>query len=277
MKQFFLWFGLFGIAIKADAQQQTDQAHLSGQFSTSVFTNSDAVLSEKKLDKALYSRLSAAFPNWLITMDTRTGGFKDLNGTPIAVAGNSVEEKARNLMRSQLSAAGINVAEWVLSGTQTASKGISYAYFTQVIAGKEVSFSKMHFRFTADGKIARIYMKGYGKPETALVPVISEARALEAALDGMGAAAISHAAVQEGWEWFPVPSAKGYELRPAYKITAAGSMSANSSIPLDLQAYVDGINGRLLYRDNSIKDAVDLKVVNSVFTKGILEPQELVG
>lgn len=277
MKKFFLWFGLFGTTIQADAQQQTDQTHLSGQFSTSVFTNNDAALSEKKLDKALYTRLSSAFPGWLITMDTRTGGFKDLNGTPIAVPGNSVEEKARNLMRTQLSGAGINASEWILSGTQTASKGITYAYFTQAVAGKEVTFSKMHFRFTADGKIARIYMKGYGKPDVALVPAISEARALEAALDGISGAAVSKAAVLDSWEWFPVPSAKGYELRPAYKITATGSIGTNSSIPLDLQAYVDGISGRLLYRDNSIKDAVDLKVANSVYTKGILEPQEFVG
>lgn len=277
MKQFFLWFGLVATAIKAEAQQQTGPAHLSDMFGVSVFSNDDVAPGAGNLNKGMYSSLSSAFPTWLISMDTRTGGFKDLNGSPIAVPGNSVAEKAKNLMTTQLSVAGIHASEWTLSGTQTTTKGISYAYFTQSVAGREVVFSKMHFRFTADGKIARINMKGYGQPDVSLVPSLPEGKALEIALSGMSGAVVSKSAVQTEWEWFPVPSAKGYELRPAYKITAEGLISEGSNIPLDLYAYVDGINGNLLYRDNSIKDAIDLKVVNSVYKNGFLNPQELVG
>jgi hypothetical protein len=277
MKQIFFLFGVSAMTLGANAQQQGAQQHIGDLFGVSVFANNHAGRSEKNIDKAAYSKLSSAFPKWSVSMDSRTGGFKDLNGSPMAVPGSSLEEKARNLMVNQLSAAGINASEWVLSGTQTTVKGISYAYFSQLIAGKAVVFSKMHFRFTADGKIARINMKGYGKPDLALTPSISGSKALETALSDMSGAVVTTSGVADSWEWFPIPSANGYELHPAYKVMAEGRIDQQSSIPLNLFAYVDGVSGELLYRDNETKDAADLHVIGKIYTDGFLNPQRIVG
>lgn len=276
MKQLFFLFGLSAISIGSNAQQQNEHQHTGNQFGVSVFANSQYLNPTNRADAGMQAKLSGKFPGWIITTDRWTGGFKDLNGAPIAIAGANPEEKARNLMTNQLSVAGINASEWVLENKQTTEKGINYLYFYQQVDGRKVAFTKMHFRFTADGKIARINMKGYGTPDASLKPIIASAKALEIAVSELDGAVVSSQKIED-LEWFPIPSENGYTLHPAYRFSVEGKVQESGSVPLNLQGYVDAISGALLYRDNETKDASDLKIVGSIFTDGYTKPTKVVG
>lgn len=278
MKQLFFLFGLSAVSLAAFAQQDQHQ-HSGNKFGVSVFTNSHTLHPEKRADIGTYAKLSVHFPGWYIATDRWTGGFTELNGKAFSVAGADFESKARALMTKQLAVAGINSADWVLQNQLTNPKGFVMLYFTQKVAGKNVVFAKMNFRFTPDGKIARINMKGYGNPDVSLKASVSTVKALETGIAEMDGAIITTQNIDENWEWFPIPSSKGFELHPAYKFTAEGKMSQNSPIPLNAFGYVDAITGDLLYRDNEVKDAdtTNLQVNGNIYKNGALNPTTLSG
>lgn len=276
MKQLFLLFGLSAISIGTNAQQHADN-HTGDKFGVSVFTNSHFLRPAKRADVGVQAKLAAKFPGWYIATDRWTGGFKDLNGKPIAVGGSTLEEKARNIMNNQLAVVNIKGSEWKLQGQQTNQSGITYLYFYQEVAGMKVAFTKMHFRFTADGQLARVNMTGYGAPDPKLNPTIGAAKALEIASAELDGAVITSKNIEADLEWFPIPSNEGYTLHPAFKFSIEGKVAQSSSVPLNMFGYVDGVTGELLYRDNETKDATDLTVVGSIYTNGILSAPQLVG
>lgn len=280
MKQLFFLFGLSAISYGSSAQQQGEQhLHTGNRYGVSVFTNSHNLHPEKRVDIGMYAKLAAQFPKWYIATDRWTGGFKDLNGAPVTVPGKTLEEKVINLMNSQLAVAGIKASEWQLEKKQTTLKGFTYLYYYQEVAGKRIAFTKMNFRFTPDGKIARINMKGYGNPDVSLVPVISTSKAVDIATAELNGAIISSKNIDENWEWFPIPSGKGFQLHPAFKFSVEGKSQESGSVPLNLSGYVDALTGDLLYRDNEVKeaDSTDLKIVGNVLTDGYLNPPKVVG
>src|SRR5690606_34385265 len=61
---------------------------------------------------------------------------------------------------------------------------------------------------------------------------------------------------------FPVPTANGYELRPAYAFNIKGQ---GEDIPVDLDGYVDGITGKVLYRTNRVKETINKTVKGEVY------------
>lgn len=277
MKQLFFLFGLSALSLNTFAQQNDQHQHIENKYGVTVFANSHTLRPEKRADIGVNAKLQTQFPTWFITTDPWTGGFKELNGKPFTVSGSTLLEKANNLMKNQLSVVNINPAEWKLDNQFTNNKGFTYLYFYQEVDGKRVSFAKMNFRFSPDGKIARINMKGYGKPDISLIPAINEAKVLDVATQELEAAVIKSKSVAPDLEWFPIPSSKGYTLHPAYKFNIFGHSQESSSIPLNIFGYVDAITGDLLYRDNETKDAIDLKVVGSVYTDGFLNPAKVVG
>lgn len=277
MKQLFFLFGLSALSLNTFAQQNDQHQHSADLYGFTVFANSHTLRPEKRADIGVHAKLQAKFPTWFITTDPWTGGFKDLNGKPFAVSGATLLDKANHLMSNQLSVVNIKPADWKLEQQFTNNKGFTYLYFYQEVDGKKVAFAKMHFRFAPDGKIARIYMKGYGNPDLSLLPGISESKALEIATQDLDGAIITQQSVASNLVWFPIPSSKGYSLHPAYKFSVEGNVQKSGAVPLIINGYVDAITGDLLYRDNEIKDAIDLKVVGSVYTDGFLNPSKVVG
>lgn len=277
MKRLFFLFGLSAISVSTFAQQNSQHSHTGDKFGVSVFHKSHLLTPISRADKGTHAKLSAQFPSWMIGTDQWTGGFRELNGAPIAVSGATLLEKAKNLMKNQLSVVGIQAEDWKLDHQFTNNKGYTYLYFYQEVAGQKVTFAKMHFRFTQEGKIARINMTGYGNPDVSLVPSIAPDKALDIATSEMEEAVITNKSIDKNLVWFPIPSEKGYALHPAYKFSAEGTIAQSSSIPLNMFGYVDAVTGDLLYRDNETKDAINLKVVGSVYADGYLNPARSVG
>lgn len=279
MKQLFILFGLTAISLSSQAQQQANNnlQRTGDRFGVSVFTNFRSIQLEQRADKGVQAKLAAQFPKWYIATDKWTGGFRDLNGPGISVSGKSLSDKATSLMQQQLAVVGIKPNEWVLEGQHTSSNGFQYLYYVQVVDGKQVAFSRMHFRFNPAGQIVRIFMNAYGQPDLSVTPVITADKALDIAQLELGAATITNKVVEDNLEWFPIPSTKGYTLHPAYKFTIEGTVQESNSIPLYLKGYVDAVTSELLYRDNETKDATNLKIKDSIFTNGFTNPKTLVG
>jgi hypothetical protein len=277
MKQFFPLLGLSLISLGTFAQQNDVHQHTGDLFGVSVFANSHSLQPEKRADIGVRTKLLAQFPTWMIATDPWTGGFKELNGKPFVVSGASLLEKATNLMKNQLSVVGIKSTEWKLEEEFTNPKGFHFLHFYQEVAGQKVAFAKMQFRFTPDGKIARIHMKGYGTPDLSLIPVITVDKALNIALSELGDAVVTNKSIEKDLAWFPIPSSKGYTLHPAYCFWVEGKVQESSSVPLNMFGFVDAITGALLYRDNETKDAIDLKVVGRIYTDGYTNPVKIVG
>lgn len=273
MKRFTLLCSLTALALSAGAQQTQ---HIDN-FGVSVFYGSHTLPAPIKPDAALRAQLQKNFPGWYIGMDGWTGSFSELNGPAIGIPGASLEEKARMAMRSKLAGTGVTESEWKLLDSRTTVNGATLLSFTQEIDGHAVSFARMDFRFTPDQKLARIHLRSYGAPNPSLTPVLGSGKALTTATENMDAAIIEVQNVEADWQWFPIPTASGYQLHPAYKFTLTGHMRNNNNIPLNAFGFVDALTGELLYRDNEVKDAAEVKVVGRVLDKGFNEPSSVKG
>ncbi len=270
MKRISFLFGLSVLALCANAQQQMTSPENNYNFS--VFTNSNGLHPVKRADIGTWTKLAAKFPSWYIETDQWTGGFKDINGKPIALPGTSLENKARYCMTNLLNVVAVNSTEWELAGQATNKKGFTYLYFTQKIAGHTVTFAKMNFRFSSDGKLARVTMQGYGIADSKLTPVITKDEALADAVKDLSGISISSITANDNWVWFPILSETGYTLHPAFNFEVKASAINANSIPLDMTGYVDAITGALLYRNNEAKDAVNLTVKGTVYKNGTTLP-----
>lgn len=273
MKQVTLLCGLAALTFSAGAQQIQ---HIDN-FGVSVFRGIHTLPAPVQPDATLRAQLQKNFPGWYVGMDGWTGSFSELNGPAIVVSGSTPEEKARIAMRSLLGGTGIDEKQWLLEDIRTTVKGATIVSFVQSIDGHKLSFARMDFRFTADQKLARIHLNGYGNPDLSVKPVLSASALMSAATADMDAAVIDNREVDANWQWFPIPTASGYQLHPAYKFTLSGHMTANSNIPLNAYGFVDAVTGELLYRDNEVKDAADVKIVGRVYDKGYLEPTSVKG
>ena len=80
---------------------------------------------------------------------------------------------------------------------------------------------------------------------------VKEQEAKLAATKDLTDVTITSSNIDHNWSWFPIPSAKGYELHPAWHFKITGKIPG--SIPLKLTGYIDAINGALLYRTNEVK------------------------
>ncbi len=205
----------------------------------------------------------ASFPGymtgWVSHRDRITGMHRDLYGPAITVPGNSLTEKATYCLEQILPAVGISKNGWKLTHTSTASHA-GYAHFEQLFSGHKVTFARLTLRFTQDGKLVRIRNYSYGDPEMHSTPAISSEVALATAIENINHFSISGQTTTD-WEWFPVPSEYGYALHPAWPFKIDGIVNGAET---SLTGYIDAVNGQLLYRDNEVKDNVDLNVQGAI-------------
>ena len=257
MRKFLLTAGMAAITLPA-------LAHGGGNnYTYSVFNGSNMVATANAKGSEERAAIKANFSNWMISIDKTSGSVFDMYGQAFAVQGNTNEEKAQNLMLQKLKHAGIDPAEWKLSRNTTGPKA-AYVDYRQFIDGHEVVFAKLSFRFSLDGKITRIKKHIYGKPVAASISISNaEATNSAAILNDVEVTKLAATKADAEWVWFPVPTENGYELHPAWHVTASGN--DKTSIPFELDGYVDATTGELLYRENKVKTDVDVQVFGSVY------------
>ncbi len=252
------------------AQAQDTKAN----FSKSAFKSYRSLPANKKAVDATIKKIKATFPGWAVVTDKVDGSFIDIYGRGITLAGATNAQKAQQCLEEQLSALGLVSSEWI-QGKSITGPNADYVNYTRKVSGHAVVFSNLTFRFTKSGELMRIQMQHYGQP-VATVPSISVADAKTAALNDLrdfNNITISGADIEAGWSWFPIPVSGGYELRPAYAFIVNGK--ENDGLPLKLRGYIDGVNGKILYRYNQVKDAFDVTVKGNVYKAGITNPSTL--
>lgn len=265
IKKFLLFTGCITCLSTAFAQNKANT------YSISVFKN--ARIASVSDDKLLATSEAAAtsFPGWSIEMDKPTGHFRDMYGKAIKMSGSGVTEWVNNAITQKLNDLDVNADEWQQTSTAKTDKAI-FASYVQTFAGHTVVFSKLSFRFTPAGELIRVQMKNYGKPADATL-TLAAADAAKAAIADLSGINVTSNEINEQWEWFPIPSASGYVLHPAWHFTVKGSTQSNA--PIQLSGYVDATNGNILYRTNEIKDAFDLTVKGNVYKDGTSYPATL--
>jgi len=266
MKFKFSFLALASLATVASAQQ-----YHANNFDISVYRNYTDIPVNSRINRAaVKSEVNKQFPQWYVISDKLTGTFTDIFGDAISISGNDIVQKVNFCFNNQLKALGVNQQEWVETESTTTDHG-SFASYKQYLNGHEVAFSYLKFRFTKDGKLSRIQMKAYTKPDNA-APVISGQTALQNATATLTGATVKQSEIANDWSWFPVPSHNGYELRPSYSFSVLGD---NEGAPLELSGYVDATNGEVLYRSNAVKETLDMIVKGQVYKQNPLLPSSL--
>lgn len=263
MKLKLLFLSLMAATAGVFAQEHH---HHAGAYNISVYKNFKDLPVSKRIDQAANKRkVNTQFPNWYVFSDKLTGKFSDITGQAVSIPGNSVEAKAAYCFNNQLKALGIDGGEWLRTQNTDAdfAKTVNYK---QSINGHEVIFSRLSFKFSGDEKLMRIQHKSFGMPVYA-APVLSVRDALAAAGSDLSAVKIDHAAIDENWVWFPVPSRNGYELKPSWAFTIYGH---DNYLPVELTGYVDGLTGEILYRTNGVHETADLTITGSVYKQNPL-------
>ncbi len=223
------------------------QEHKS--YNYSVFGSYSAMPANATAVQKTRAQTAAAFPGWHTTVDKLSGYFTDIYGKTMEVPGADNVARAQALMSDRLAQLGVNAGDWQLVATPQA-RNADYVNYIQVIDGHKVAQARLSFRFTKEGKLARILMKNYGVPAIA-GPATGKEEAIAAAKTGMESVTVSSENAQE-WVWFPVPGKDGYDVHPAWKVLVNGDEPG--SIPLTMTAYVDAVTGKLLYRTNHTRD-----------------------
>lgn len=260
-------FGIAVFALPAIAQQYDHDVYDKSVFSD--FRNIQAV--DKNAMMATNEKVKAIFPGWNASIDKLSNNFLDIYGDAISVPGNTVADKAQYLMTNKLKGLSVDAAEWQIVRNQKAPHA-SYVDFDQYINGHQVVFSRLSFRFTTSDKLVRVRMDNYGHP-LQVAPALDRAAILRTAaltkdLSNVSAAVIE---VANDWVWFPVPTAKGYEVKPSWAFTV--SCKTSTDMPMELKGYIDGMTGELLYRTNDVKEAFNVTVKSdSIYNQGYTNP-----
>jgi hypothetical protein len=240
-------------AVAANAQSHTHAV----SYEHSAFRNMRYTPAAANPSVANRQTLMQHFPSWTATSDKLTGSVRDMYGPAIALSGSDLSAKAVYCMDHMLAGAGIVSSQWQQLRNVRAGHA-SFVDYEQYINGRKVVFSRLSFRFTNDDRLMRVKMNLYGEPVNGLAPSLDAQAALAAASQDMAGATITAQQVTGDWVWFPVPSAQGYTLHPAWAFSISGKGA--DGFPMALSGYVDATDGTLLYRTNQVKEAVNVTV-----------------
>ncbi len=239
-------------------------------FDKSVFRSFGTLQANKTAMNKSVIEVHTQFPGWSVTADKLNGLFTDIFGSPILLDGATDTDKAQNCLFQNLGTLGVNSAEWTKVSYINAPKA-DYVNYRQVVGGHNVVFSRLGFRFTKEGRLARMQMRNYGSPSGKVQVSLSKQAAISAAIKDLNEVSITNTAVEPDWSWFPIPSSQGYTFHPAWAFTITGRVPGG--LPLILTGYVDATNGDLLYRTNKVKETgYDVTVKGVVYKNGTLLP-----
>lgn len=220
--------------------------------------------------------VQSLFPGFYATTDKLSGMPKDIYGKTLAVPGNSLTQKSQYLLNNQLRQFELVAADWKQTNEVNAPHA-GYTHYKQFINGREVVFSQISFRFTKDGLLQRAVIKSYGQPQSNATPTLTQADVLNTA--GMNTdlnmVNVTNKTVGNDWVWFPIPTANGYVLHPAWPFTVTGTDKDDEAMPVELTGYIDATDGTVLYRSNEVKEEVNVKVVGNVYKDNLITPATL--
>lgn len=258
---------LLALGFAVSALPVIAQEHYAGAFNKSAFSGFHKLKASGRTDMQMGQKVQQHFPGMSFTVDKLSGMITDLFGAAQPVSGNTLEAKAQNCFIQHLSQFGINAAEWQQTRNIDAGHA-SFISYEQYLNGHKVVFSKIHFRFTPGGALERIKLKTFGAAPN-LSPALTAEQAKISAAQDITSGTITATTVDENWVWFPVPSASGYTLRPAYAFNIQG---ATEQLPFDLTGYVDAVTGEVLYRSNRVKETLNMTVKGTVYKQNPLQP-----
>lgn len=232
----------------------------------------NAIMAKQKLVMNTYA-------GWSADIDKLNSSVRDMFGPAMNIQGVTNAQKAQNFMAQQASILGVEASQWKQVRDVNAGHA-SFVDYHQYIDGHQVTFSTLSFRFTTDGRLVRVKMRNYGAPKAGLTAVLSDQDVLssEGLTQDLADITVFNKVVTGDWEWFPVPEATGYTLRPAkaFKVTGLNT----NEMPVELTGYVDAVTGKLLYRTNNVKETFEVTVNGSVIkdnanmTATSLEPMQ---
>lgn len=249
-----------------------DGGYESGKYRYSVFSGSHKIQPAQRIDYTpTLTALQQQFPGWNAQMDRLDGSIRDAFGPGMHLAGSSLIEKTQNCLNQQLTALGLQASDWTMVRNIDIAHA-SYVDFEQYLHGHRVAFSRLSFRYTPEGKLVRIRIKDYGQASPDMTPTISAQDVQPLAIGDITYTELTQFEVKPNWEWFPIPHAQGYTLRPAWRFEAIG---AEKNLPFELDGYVDAITGNLLYRGNRVHEGVDQVITGVVYTQNPLQPTSI--
>ena len=265
---------VLGICLAIQGFAQTGLAQNKNKsFEVSAFSGYQAMATNAKAINQNTNKVKKQFPGWMATCDKLNGAFTDIFGNPVLLDGDNIYDKSQNCLKNQLKTLGITPNEWVKVSQLEAPKA-NYVNYKQVVGSHDVVFSRLAFRFTKGGNLARVQMKNYGSPDTKMQPTITSKSAKTYAEKGLDGVTIKTSEIDNNWSWFPIPNKTGYELHPAWHFKITGNIPG--SVPLKLSGYIDATNGKLLYRTNEVKEtSYDVTVKGNVYKNGMLAPTTL--
>lgn len=240
----------------------------------SVFSGSEKIAWNAELAKPYIDKAKSQFPGWAVMTDRRSGLVTNLYGDAMTIPGATPLQRAQYCMSGKLKEAGIMAGDWQLTRDADGPRA-HFVDYQQYFSGHKVAGSRLGFRFTKDGRLTHIKVNTYGTPQVA-GPSLTNQDAIAATVTtaDINGVVISSKTTEKDWVWFPVPNGNKYELHPAWVVLVEAKV--DNSIPLELKCYVDATDGKLLYRTNEVKEAVDVTVKGDVNVTGVspisLEP-----
>jgi len=263
MKQFLSALCMLAITAGASAKQ-------ANSLNRSAFSSIATLPANVEATRTTTDNAAKLFPGWTAFTDKINGNFTELVGPAMSMQGAAIKDKAVWCMTHKLQKLGVKQNEWVEINSKLGTD--RYVRYHQTINGHSVFGSSLVFRFTETGGLLKVHMKNYGDMGSNAHPAISTDAAKEFAIRDLDGVTVTSCTVNDVWEWFPLPQAGAYELRPVWKYNIIGKYN---NMPVILRGYVDAINGSVLYRTDDVKSDFNLTVKGTVYTNGTMNPASL--
>lgn len=162
--------------------------------------------------------------------------------------GNDPVAKAKAFMSQELGAFKIPLDELQSTRNYNDGKYINVD-FKQIHQGKEILWSNVNVRFTQDLKIVGFTLDCYRNISDATI--VLDANTAKHFAESAINTTIVNTDVDPSTKLFPLPTDKGFEMRPAYAVTV--HTQDDKTTPGSYKTYVDAITGDILYRQNDVK------------------------
>lgn len=169
-------------------------------------------------------------------------------GKPIAISGNSPEEKVENFIHEKLQGFDIPAENLTLSGVNKSDKHIFVNYY-QTYDHLKVLGSKFTTRLTLDGKVILWGADVYNDINISTVPSLSITEAKSSATAGISEE-INSNMVNPDLMVLPIPYFQSMKYKLVYQVNV--ETTSENGVPSNWYTLVDANSGDILYRQNEV-------------------------
>lgn len=223
-------------------------------------------------------------PGWMVHFNEHNQLPHRAYGSPIAVAGNTLAEKAARFLQQEYPKAFLQLNGFKKLNEVISSK-YQYLNYVQLYNGLEILNSRLTFKFTLSGDLVMFGCDIIKELNVSTLPQLNPQSAINFASVGITDRILSNTMPE--LKILAIPRLNTYEYKLVYALNVT-TFDQNKKEPGDYYTLVDAVNGALLYRTNKVlhispegeakkANQANVALKGTIYPKHVYSPTAVVG